>query len=116
MPARWCLGNGPLTDSIDPYAHSRPEVDNGQNTVDARASRLTEVFCEKRQPPCRQRTLQAWTPERITGGVSRLDGKEDEIRQFIDLGVSKSAIAKITGVSKQILYHFIRTRDIASGP
>ncbi len=49
-------------------------------------------------------------------GVSRLDGKEDEIRQFIDLGVSKSAIARITGVSRQTLYHFIRTRGIAPGP
>ena len=46
-------------------------------------------------------------------GVSRLDGKRDEIRQFIDLGVSKSAIAKITSVSRQTLYHFIRTRGIA---
>ena len=28
-------------------------------------------------------------------GVSRLDGKEDEIRHFLELGVSKTAIAKI---------------------
>ena len=28
-------------------------------------------------------------------GVSRLDGKEDEIRRFLELGVSKTAIAKI---------------------
>ena len=30
-------------------------------------------------------------------GVSRLDGKEDDIRHFLGLGVSKTAIAKITG-------------------
>ena len=35
--------------------------------------------------------------------------------QFIDLGVSKSAIARITGVSRQTLYHFIRTRGITPG-
>ena len=29
-------------------------------------------------------------------GVSRLDGKEDEIRRFLELGVSKTAIAKLT--------------------
>ena len=29
-------------------------------------------------------------------GVSQLDGKEDEIRRFLELGVSKTAIAKIT--------------------
>ena len=33
-------------------------------------------------------------------GVSRLDGKVDEIRRFLELGVSKTAIAKITGVSR----------------
>ena len=33
-------------------------------------------------------------------GVSRLDGKADEIRHFPRLGVSKNAIAKISGVSK----------------
>ena len=33
-------------------------------------------------------------------GVSRLDGKEDDIRRFLELGVSKTAIAKITGVSR----------------
>ena len=48
-------------------------------------------------------------------GVSRLDGKEDEIRRFLRLGVSKSAIAKITGVSRQTLYHFIGTRGLSPG-
>ena len=45
-------------------------------------------------------------------GVSRLDGKEDEIRHFLRLGVS---IAKITGVSRQTLYHFIGTRGLSPG-
>ena len=40
-------------------------------------------------------------------GISRLDGKEDEIRHFLGLGVSKNTIAKITGVSRPTLYHFI---------
>ena len=30
-------------------------------------------------------------------GVSRLNGKEDDIRRFLELGVSKTAIAKLTG-------------------
>ena len=30
-------------------------------------------------------------------GVSRLNGKEDDIRRFLHLGVSKTAIAKLTG-------------------
>ena len=49
-------------------------------------------------------------------GVSRLDGKQDEIRRFLKLGVSKSAIAKITGVSRPTLYHFIGTRGLSLGP
>ena len=43
-------------------------------------------------------------------GVSRLDGKENEIRHFLELGVSKTAIAKITGVSRTALYSFMSTR------
>ncbi len=48
-------------------------------------------------------------------GVSRLDGKEDEIRQFIDLGVSSTAIAKITGVSRSTLYNFMAARGLKPG-
>lgn len=48
-------------------------------------------------------------------GVSRLDGKEDEIRHFIDLGVSRTAIAKITGVSRSTLYNFMATRGLKLG-
>ena len=45
-------------------------------------------------------------------GVSRLDGKEGEIRRFLELGVSKTAIAKITGVSRTALYSFMSTRGL----
>ena len=36
-------------------------------------------------------------------GVSRLDGKGDEIRHFLPLGLSEKAIAKITWVSRPTL-------------
>ena len=49
-------------------------------------------------------------------GVSRLDGKEDEIRHFLELGVSKTAIAKITGVSRSALYSFMTTRGLRATP
>ena len=45
-------------------------------------------------------------------GVSRLNGKEDDIRRFLELGVSKTAIAKLTGVSRTTLYSFMRTRGL----
>ena len=49
-------------------------------------------------------------------GVSRLDGKEDEIRRFLELGVSKTAIAKLTGVSRTALYSFMSTRGLRPRP
>ena len=48
--------------------------------------------------------------------MSRLDGREDEIRHFLTLGVSKSSIAKITGVARTTLYNFITTRGLKAGP
>ena len=49
-------------------------------------------------------------------GVSRLDGKQDDIRRFLELGVSKTAIAKITGVSRTTLYSFMSTRGLGLSP
>lgn len=45
-------------------------------------------------------------------GVSRLNGREDEIRRLLSIKVSKASIAKITGVGESTLYHFLSTRDI----
>ena len=48
-------------------------------------------------------------------GTSRLDGKEPDIRELLGKDVSKASIAKILGVSRSALYHFIETRKIAPG-
>lgn len=45
-------------------------------------------------------------------GRSKLDGKEEEIRLLLSKEVSKSSIAKIYGVSRTALYHFIQTRKL----
>jgi DNA invertase Pin-like site-specific DNA recombinase len=45
-------------------------------------------------------------------GQSKLDGREGEILRLLDLQVSKSSIAKITGVDRSTLYHFIRSRHL----
>ena len=45
-------------------------------------------------------------------GVSRLDGREEESRRFLELGVSKTAIANLTGVSRTALYSFMSTRGL----
>lgn len=49
-------------------------------------------------------------------GVSKLDGKEDEIVMLLGKGVSKTAIAKITGVSRSTLYGFVRSRKLEVFP
>jgi DNA invertase Pin-like site-specific DNA recombinase len=45
-------------------------------------------------------------------GKSKLDGKEEEIRMLLEKTVSKASIAKIVGVSRTALHHFIRTRTL----
>jgi len=45
-------------------------------------------------------------------GVSKLDGREDEISRLLSLKVSKASIAKITAVDRTTLCHFINTRKI----
>ncbi len=50
-------------------------------------------------------------PKRL--GKSRLDGKEDEIRELLKKGVSKASIAKICGCSWPCASHFIKTRKLS---
>ena len=45
-------------------------------------------------------------------GKSKLDGKEAEIKRLLEINVSKASIAKITGVDRGTLYHFIKSREL----
>ena len=84
---------------------------------------LFALFADVERDLISERTREGLARARASGkklgrpkgslGVSRLDGKEDEIRRFLKLGVSKSSIAKITGVSRPTLYHFIGTRGLS---
>ena len=75
---------------------------------------LFALFAEVERDLISERTREGLAKARASGrklgrpkgslGVSRLDGKEDEIRRFLELGVSKTAIAKLTGVSRTALY------------
>lgn len=49
-------------------------------------------------------------------GRSRLDGRMEEIKRLLALGVSKASIAKIMEVDKGTLYHFIKSRDLVQDP
>ena len=66
---------------------------------------LFALFAEVERDLISERTREGLARARSSGrklgrpkgslGVSRLDGKQDEIRRFLELGVSKTAIAKI---------------------
>ena len=83
---------------------------------------MTTLFAEVERDLISERTREGLAKARASGrklgrpkgslGVSRLDGKENEIRHFLELGVSKTAIAKITGVSRTALYSFMSTRGL----
>ena len=83
---------------------------------------LFALFAEVERDLISERTREGLARARSSGrklgrpkgslGVSRLDGKEDEIRRFLKLGVSKTAIAKLTGVSRTALYSFMTTRGL----
>jgi DNA invertase Pin-like site-specific DNA recombinase len=48
-------------------------------------------------------------------GKSKLDGKEGEIEKLLEHRVAKSAIARLTGISRPALLSFIRTRGLDKG-
>ena len=83
---------------------------------------LFALFAEVERDLISERTREGLAKARASGrklgrpkgslGVSRLDGKEDEIQRFLELGVSKTAIAKLTGVSRTALYSFMTTRGL----
>jgi DNA invertase Pin-like site-specific DNA recombinase len=45
-------------------------------------------------------------------GRSKLDGREKEIKEFLEKGVSKTSLARIVGCSKTALIHFVKTRGL----
>lgn len=84
---------------------------------------LFGLFAEIERDLISLRTKEALAAVRAAGkrlgrppgrlGTSKLDGKEADIRRFLALKVSKASIAKITGVDRSTLYHFIRSRHLA---
>ena len=84
------------------------------------------MFAEVERDLISERTREGLAKARSSGrklgrpkgslGVSRLNGKEDDIRRFLELGVSKTAIAKLTGISRTTLYSFMSTRGLKPSP
>jgi DNA invertase Pin-like site-specific DNA recombinase len=83
---------------------------------------LFGLFAEIERDLISLRTKEALAAARAAGkrlgrppgrlGHSKLDGQEADIRRLLGLRVSKASIAKITGVDRSTLYHFIRSRHL----
>ena len=79
---------------------------------------LFALFAEVERALISERTREGLAKARSSGrklgrpkgslGVSRLDGKQDDIRRFLELGVSKTAIAKIHG---RVPYHPLQLHE-----
>lgn len=83
---------------------------------------LFGLFAEIERDLISERTKQGLQVARNTGkklgrpkgklGKSVLDGKENQIKEYLNKNVSKSSIAKILGVSRTCLYSFINSRNL----
>ena len=81
---------------------------------------LFALFAEVERDLISERTRESLARARSSGrklgrpkgslGVSRLDGKEDDIRRFPRAGRVEDRHRKITGVSRAALYSFMSTR------
>ena len=81
---------------------------------------MVGLFAEVERDLISERTKEGLVNARANGkiigrpkgkiGKSKLDGKEQEIKGYLDKKVSKASIAKILGVSSNNLQHFIKTR------
>ena len=91
---------------------NRSGADRGSAGVHASERTGAEAWTAPARDLISERTREGLGRPKGSLGVSRLDGKEDEIRRFLKLGVSKTAIAKLTGVSRTALYSFMNTRGL----
>ncbi len=80
------------------------------------------LFAEIERELISLRTKEALAPARAAAkklgrpkgklGKSKLDGKEGEIKKLLGLKVSKASIAKIMGVDRSTLCHFVQSREL----
>jgi DNA invertase Pin-like site-specific DNA recombinase len=74
-----------------------------------------DLIAERTKEGLAAARAQGRLPGRPKGvlGTSKLTGREAEIQSLLDKTVSKASIAKILGVSRSTLYHFIQSRGLA---
>lgn len=95
---------------------------NGKQDMQTKVTvTLFGLFAEIERDLISQRTKEGLAAARAEGkvlgrpkgfGKSKLDGREDEIVELLKKGVTQSSIAKICGVHKTTLSHFIKSRKL----
>lgn len=95
---------------------------NGKNDIQTKTMiTMFSLFAEIERDLISERTKSGLAKARAEGkllgrpkgnGKSKLDGKEQEIKGFLQKGVSRASIAKIMDVSWPCLNHFINTRNL----
>ena len=80
------------------------------------------LFSELERDLISNRTVEALKAKRAAGvtlgrpkgklGISKLDDKREHIQELLNHRVSKSAIARMLGVSRTTLIEFIESRNI----
>ena len=102
----------------------------GQRDIQTKVmTTLFALFAEVERDLISERTREGLAKARASGrklgrpkgSLRRLTAQwqgatPDDIRRFLELGVSKTAIAKLTGVSRTTLYSFMRTRGLKPSP
>ena len=96
---------------------------NGKPNIQSKTMiTMSSLFSEIEKDLISERTKEGLKRARAEGkllgrpkgslGKSKLDGKEKEIKKYLELGVNKTNIARIFGVGWTTLNHFIKTREL----
>ena len=98
-------------------------VINGKNDIQTKVMiTMFSLFSELERDMISNRTIEALKAKRAAGitlgrpkgtlGISKLDDKRGHIQELLNHRVSKSAIARMLGVSRTTLIEFIDSRNI----
>ncbi len=101
-------------------------VINGKNDIQTKTMiTMFSLFAEIERDLISERTKSGLARARAEGkligrpkgnGKSKLDGKEEEIKELLKKKVSRASIAKIMGVAWPTVDHFINTRELTDTP